>query len=69
MGHFVLTHHGLGQSIDQLKVKNGFVISLCTVMNIPLKIKASGCTGKAHTICYQSTLLAGSKELNPVCKK
>jgi len=45
------------------------VISLSTVTNIPLKVKVSGCMGNTHTICYETTLLFGSKELNLVSKK
>jgi len=48
---------------------NVFVISLSTIMNIPLKVKVGGCMGNTHTICYQSTFLAGSKDLNLVSKK
>ena len=42
--------------------------SLSAVMNIPLKVKVSGCMGNTHIICYQTTL-SGSKELNLVSKK
>ena len=45
------------------------IISISTLMNIPLKVKVSGCMGNTHIICYQSTFLAGSKELNLVSKK
>jgi len=54
---------------DMYHVKNCFVISLSTIMNIPLKVKVNGCMGNTHTLCYQSTFLAGSKELNLVSKK
>ena len=50
-------------------VRNCFIISLGTIMNIPLNVKVSGCMGNTHTICYQSTFLAGSKDLNLVSKK
>jgi len=40
-----------------------------SIMNIPLNVKGSGCMGNTHTICYQSTFLAGSKDLNLVSKK
>ena len=56
------------QSVKAM-VKNGFVISLSTIMKIPLKVKVSGCMGNTHTICNQSTFLSGSKELKLVSKK
>jgi len=56
------------QSVKDM-VKNCFVISLSTIMKIPLQVKVSGCMGNTHTICYQSTFFAGSKELKLVSKK
>ena len=56
------------QSVKAM-AKNCFVFSLSTIMKISLKVKVSGYMGNTHAICYQSTFLAGSKELNPVSKK
>ena len=39
------------QSVKNM-VKNCFVISLSTIMKIPLKVKVSGCMGNTHTVCY-----------------
>ena len=36
---------------------------------ISVQVKVRGCRGNKHTVCYQSTFLAGSKELNLVSKK
>ena len=36
------------QSVKAM-VKNGFVISLSTIMKIPLIVKVSGCMGNTHT--------------------
>jgi len=36
--------------------------SVQNILNIPLKVKVGGCMGNTHAICYQSTVLAGSKK-------
>ena len=50
-------------------VANCFVISLSTIMKFPFQVRVSGCMGNTHTICYQTTFLDGSNELNLVSKK